>query len=68
MPRERDDYRVILEELIKYFNKHWVYPTELGGYLGMDYRTVMKKFNMTRQGCSIESLARRMCDVIFETK
>lgn len=58
--RETEDYRYILEQLIKYFNKHWVYPSEIGGYLGMDYRTVMKKFGVTRSGCSIESLARRM--------
>ena len=62
MPREHNDYRRVLESLLGYFNKHWVYPTEVAGYLGMDYRTVMRKFSMTREGCSIESLARRMCD------
>lgn len=61
MPREKEDYRDILESLLKHFNKHWLYPTEIGDYLGMDYRTVMKKFNIDRKGCSPETLARRMC-------
>lgn len=65
MARESKDYRDVLESLLDYFNKHWVYPTEIGGYLGMDYRTVMKKFGITRAGCSIESLARRMSDANF---
>lgn len=66
MSREHIDYRDTLESLLHYFNKHWVYPSEVAGYLGMDYRTVMKKFNMTREGCSLESLARRMCNANFE--
>ena len=61
MAREKEDYREILEELFKHFRKHWVYPTEIADYLGMDYRTAMRKFGITRNGCSIESLARRMC-------
>lgn len=61
MSREKEDYRAILESLLKYFNKHWVYPMEIGDYLGLDYRTVMKKFGITRDGCSLETLARRMC-------
>ena len=58
--KEYEDYRDILESLNLHFQKHWVYPKEVGGYLGMDYRTVMKKFSVDRQGCSIETLARRM--------
>ena len=61
MGREYEDYRIILEELLHHFHKHWVYPMELAGYLGVDYRTVMRKFGITRQGCSIEAIARRMC-------
>jgi len=60
MGREREDYRIILEELLRHFNKHWIYPTELAVYLGVDYRTVMRKFGITRQGCSIEGIAKRM--------
>lgn len=60
MAKEKEDYRDILESLLAYFRKHWVYPTELGLYLGIDYRTVMRKFNIDRGGCSIETLARRM--------
>lgn len=60
MSKESENYRDILEELLKNFHKHWLYPTEIGGYLGMDYRTVMKKFGVTRDGCSVETLARRM--------
>lgn len=63
MSREKPDYRTILESLLTYFNKHWVYPTEVAAYLGMDYRTAMKKFGITRDGCSIEMLARKMSDV-----
>lgn len=59
--REKEDYRNILESLVAKFDKHWVYPTELAGYLGMDYRTAMKKFGITRQGISVEALARKMC-------
>lgn len=61
MAKEYEDYRVILEGLLAHFNKHWVYPMEISGYLGMDYRTVMRKFGITRNGCSLETLARRMC-------
>ena len=59
--REKEDYRDILEALNQHFNKHWVYPTEVGDYLGMDYRTAKKKFDISREGISIETLARRMC-------
>lgn len=59
--REKESYRDILESLLTHFNKHWVYPTELAGYLGMDYRTAQKKFDISRKGISIEELARRMC-------
>lgn len=61
MAKEKEDYRDILEALLAHFHKHWVYPGEVGAYLGMDYRTAMKKFKMDRSGCSIETLARRMC-------
>ena len=54
-------YDRILDSLLKYFHKHWVYPTELGDYLGMDYRTIKSKFDMTRNGMSVEELAIRMC-------
>ena len=59
--REKEDYRIILEQLLAAFKKHWVYPKEVADYLGMDYRTAMKKFDITRKGISIEALARRMC-------
>ena len=59
--REKEDYRDILESLLEHFNKHWVYPTEVAAYLGMDYRTAMKKFDISRKGISLETLARRMC-------
>lgn len=57
---ESDDYRDNLESLLRYFNKHWVYPTEIGGYLGVDYRTVERKFGISRNGCSVETLARKL--------
>lgn len=60
MARESESYRDNLESLLAHFRKHWVYPKELGQYMGVDYRTVMKKFDMTRNGCSIEVIARRM--------
>lgn len=60
MARELESYRDNLESLLGHFHKHWVYPKELGDYLGIDYRTVMKKFGVTRNGCSIEVIARRM--------
>lgn len=59
--REKEDYRAILEALLQHFNKHWVYPSEVADFLGMDYRTVKKKFDISRDGISIETLARRMC-------
>lgn len=61
MAREKEDYRIILERLDKHFRKGWVYPTEIGDYLGINYRTVMRKFDIDRNGCSIETLARKMC-------
>lgn len=61
MAREKEDYRLILEGLLQHFRKHWVYPTEIGDYLGVNYRTVMTKFDIDRDGCSIETLARKMC-------
>lgn len=61
MPREKEDYRNILEGLLNHFHKHWVYPMEIGDYLGINYRTVMRKFDIDRDGCSIETLARKMC-------
>lgn len=58
---EKADYRDILEQLLMHFKKHWVYPTEVATYCGIDYRTAMKKFDISRDGISIETLARRMC-------
>ena len=58
---EKADYRDILEDLLNHFHKHWVYPTEVATYCGLDYRTVMRKFDISRGGMSIETLARRMC-------
>lgn len=58
---EKDGYRDHLEQLLKHFGKHWIYPKELGDYLGMDYRTAEKKFRIDRNGASVETIARRMC-------
>lgn len=59
---EKEGYRDHLESLLKYFGgKHWVYPKELADYMGVDYRTAMKVLKITRDGASIETIARRMC-------
>lgn len=61
MLNEKEGYQENLKALTDYFHKHWVYPKELADYMGMDYRTAMKKFGITRDGISIEVLAGRLC-------
>jgi hypothetical protein len=63
MPRELPEYRDNYESLLAFFgNKRMLFPKEVADYCGRDPRTVMKRYRFGREGITIPTLARRMCE------
>lgn len=62
MPREDEAYRDNLEQLYKYFlPRRLVYIADVARYLGCHKDTVKKRYNITKEGITLETLARRLC-------
>lgn len=63
MPRENEDYRYNLEHLIEYFgrNHNHLSQKDVAEYMGLDRRTVLSRYGVTKDGITLPSLARRMC-------
>lgn len=61
MPREREDYRDNLEDLLEFFGgKRLISKIEAANYLGLDPRTAAKRFDIGKNGISLPTLARRL--------
>lgn len=60
--RVKDGYWDTLEYLIEALNnKKMLKPSEVADFLGIDYRTVKKRFSFKDGYISITTLAREMC-------
>lgn len=59
MPREKEAYRINLERIIEAFpGQETIKPTQLAKWLGMDVRTVYKRFPIKKGvGISVATLA-----------
>jgi len=63
MPRELPEYRDNYESLLAFFgNKRMLFPKDVAAYCGRDTRTVMKHYRFGKEGITIPTLARRMCE------
>lgn len=59
---EYEGYRDVLESLLSAFGgRHWIRVTEAAQFLGVDNRTLKKRFLVETGGISAELLARRIC-------
>lgn len=64
MPRENDAYRDNLEALREYFlPKRLVNVSDVARYLGCDRQTAAKRFNISKNGVTLETLARALCNL-----
>lgn len=62
MPREHESYRDNFEQLSAYFGKkRHLTISDVAAYCGRDRRTVAKAYNISKEGITIPTLARRMC-------
>ena len=61
MARERDSYRDILEDIYRRCGeKALLSRTEVAKYLGIDRRTVAKRFDIGADGITAPALARKL--------
>lgn len=64
MPRERPEYRVILESLLKFMENrgggHVMTIKDAAEFIGKSPRTVARKYNISKEGITIEALAMRL--------
>lgn len=59
---EYEGYRDVLESLLNAFGgRHWLRVSEAAAFLGMDNRTVKKRFLVGTDGIATELFARRIC-------
>ena len=62
MPREHEEYRDNLADLIKFFEgKRLITGVEAAKYLGVTPKTARKRYGITADGITLASLARRLC-------
>lgn len=62
MPREKEDYREILADLLEYSNgKRLLNIKEVAEYLGIKPETAAKRYGITKNGIMVQSLARLLC-------
>lgn len=60
---EYEGYRDVLESLLTAFGgRHWLRVSEAAQFLGMDNRTVKKRFLVGTDGIAVELFARRICN------
>ena len=64
MARESEAYRPILESLLAYMDErgggHLMSQKRVAEYLGVEPRTVAKRFGITKSGITAEALAMRL--------
>lgn len=61
MPREREDYRPILEDILRFSGQRRILTIQdVATYLGLDYRTVKRRYHIDRCGISAPTLAMKL--------
>lgn len=62
MGRECEGYRTTLEDILAYTNgARLLSRSAAAKYLGLDERTVGKRFDITKNGIAATELARKLC-------
>ena len=62
MPREKEAYRDILEDVLSYTEgRRLLSLSEVCRYLGRDRRSVQKKYDIQPGGITAPELARKLC-------
>ena len=62
MPREHEDYRPVLEQLLEFFGeKRQLSATDVAGYDGCCPRTAQSRYGIGKGGIDITLLARKKC-------
>ena len=62
MPREHEDYRAVLEQLLIHFgSKRQLSATDVAKYDGCDRRTAASRYDIGKGGIDITILARKKC-------
>lgn len=62
MPRELKEYRDNYEALLEFFGeRRLLFASDVARYTGRDSRTVSRVYNISADGITIPTLARRMC-------
>lgn len=62
MPRELEEYRDNYAALLEFFgDKRLLTACDVARYIGRDRRTAAKLYNISSEGITIPTLARRMC-------
>lgn len=60
MSREKEDYRSILADLLQAKDGRIWKQKEVALYLGIDPRTVKRRFGVGRKGIEVHELARKL--------
>lgn len=63
MSREKPEYRDNLEALMERFEGRMLLTAkDVATYCGIDPRTAQKRYSIGREGITVPTLARRMCN------
>lgn len=64
MSREHEDYRAVLEQLLKFFGeKRQLSAKDVASYDGCDPRTASKRYDIGKGGIDITRLALKKCRI-----
>lgn len=62
MPREKEDFRAILADILEYTGgKRLLTIADVAAYLGIKPATAKKRYEITKDGIMAQTLARRLC-------
>lgn len=62
MSREKETYRAILSDLLNAKDERIWWQKEIAMYLGVDRRTVKKRYGVGRNGIEVHLLAQRIAN------
>lgn len=62
MSREKETYREVLSDLLQAKDERIWLQKEIAIYLGLDRRTVKKRYGVGRNGIEVHLLAKRIAD------
>lgn len=62
MPREKPEYRDNFQALVEHFGGRMLLTAvDVAAYCGIDPRTARRRYEISREGITVPTLARRMC-------